>query len=122
MSRETMIQIADVAGVLSHAAKYHHGSRGQLLDIPLPGEVLATFTNSPFGKRVVTVRFEVPQDAGNAGGLSLYGAKMGAHPADPMLVFDLKPGVKKPDKAAEPVNVVKRVVVEADENKDAPKR
>jgi len=113
---------ADVAGVLSHAAKFHHGSRGRLLDMPLPEEVLATFTNSPLGKRVVTIRFEVPPDAKNAGGLSLYGATMGAYPADPALVFDLKPDVKKPKNPAEPVNIVKRVVIPAEKKKNAEKR
>ena len=87
---------ADARGILSHAAAYHHGSCGQLIDAPLTGEALNALLTALSNKRTITVRFEVPESAKNKGGLALYGNDMGAWPANPTLVFDLKPGSPKP--------------------------
>jgi predicted transcriptional regulator len=89
-------EFADARGVLSHAAEYHHGSCGQLLNLEISGEQLAAFLNSMTTKRTITIRFEVPENAKNKGGLALYGNNTGAWPSDPTLVFDLKPGAQKP--------------------------
>jgi hypothetical protein len=87
---------ADALGVLSHVANHQHGSRGEVLEIPITGDALNALRTSLDGNRVVTLRFEVKPDAQHAGGLALYGADMGSRPCDPALVFTLAPGAKKP--------------------------
>ncbi|NIA15624.1 MAG: hypothetical protein GWP08_16295, partial [Nitrospiraceae bacterium] len=95
---------ADARGVLSHMAHFHHGSNGKLVDVPITGAAFEALAEALKGDREVRVRFEVKGDAQNLGGLSLFGESMGAHPADPALVFALKPGVKKPKGGAELLN------------------
>jgi hypothetical protein len=86
---------ADALGVLSHIAGKERGSRGETLEIPIKDAAFEALKAALGSDRLVTLRFEVKQDAKNLGGLSLYGADMGATPCDPALVFDLAPGVKK---------------------------
>lgn len=87
---------ADARGVLSNAEKWHHASCGQIIDAPIEGEALAALQNALAAKHIITLRFAVKPDAPNKGGIALYGNQMGQWPADPTLVFTLKPGVKKP--------------------------
>jgi len=82
---------ADGLGVLSHVAEYHHGSRGVLVDVPVEAEPLKALAKALDGNRLMMLKFEVPKDARNKGGLALYGADMGSWPANITLVFDLKP-------------------------------
>jgi hypothetical protein len=95
---------ADAVGVLSHVAGLHHGSRGEVLNVPLEGEALAALKNSLKKNEPIVVRFEVKSDAAHVGGLALYGATMGGYPADPTLLIQLTPGSTLPTKAAKAVN------------------
>ncbi|MCP5110916.1 MAG: hypothetical protein GY953_08790, partial [bacterium] len=78
---------ADARGLLSHAAKYHHGSHGymvraemHLMDMP---DVVTRLRDKP----EVRVIFDVPAEE-VAGGLSVYGARMGRYPLDPTVVVE----------------------------------
>ena len=95
---------ADARGVLSHVAHYHHGSRGELLDVPIEGEALDALLQAVANHTKVTLRLEVPTDAQHPGGLAIYGKELGAYPADPTLVFSLKPGARKPKHTVRTVN------------------
>src|SRR5690606_35055233 len=97
----------DVAGVLSHAAYYHHGSHGELIDAKLDGRALDAFKKALSEGRPVRLRFEVPTDGAYAGGLALYGRDMGFWPADPTLVLNLAAGAKKPASGMEPLDAVR---------------
>lgn len=95
---------ADARGVLSHVAGFHHGSHGVVVDMPLDFPVLQFLRGNISGDEQVTMRFEVPVDAEHKGGLSIYGANMGMWPSDPVLVFTLKEGAKKPTGMFEVLN------------------
>lgn len=82
---------ADAAGVLSHAAEYQHGSRGEYFEVPLEGPALEAVRNAIGPGKTLVLRFEVKADAQNVGGLSLYGNNMGSYAGDPALVFGLTP-------------------------------
>jgi hypothetical protein len=98
---------ADAMGVLSHEAGWQHGSCGEVVDIPIRGEALESLRDKaewwrrylPVLDDAITLRFEVPVSATNVGGISLYGAAMGAYPCDPTLVFKLAKGAHKPKDA-----------------------
>jgi hypothetical protein len=96
---------ADALGILSHVANYQHGSRGEVLDIPITDKALDALNAALNGNRVVTLRFEVRPDAQHVGGIALYGADMGAYPSDPALVFSLAPGARKPTREAKVLKV-----------------
>lgn len=76
---------ADARGVLSHEARFHHGSYGELLrekiDTANNPEILTALRNGqPF-----TVKFRVtPGPLGK--GLSVYGESTGRYPVDPTLI------------------------------------
>jgi hypothetical protein len=79
---------ADARGVLSHhLTQWDLGSYGFLTDVAVPperlAEVLAAAEEGTF-----TARFEVRKDAEKRGGLSLYGARMGASPIDVLLFVE----------------------------------
>ena len=95
---------ADARGVLSHEARFHHGSSGALVDAPITNEAWAALQEALKGNREVTLRFEVKADAAHCGGLALFGDRMGAWPANPTLVFSLAPGASKPDGEAVVLN------------------
>ncbi|MCP4645978.1 MAG: hypothetical protein GY851_36375, partial [bacterium] len=96
---------ADARGVLSHVAHFHHGSNGVVADMPITGDALKGLKKSLADDSPLVLRFAVPESAKNKGGLSLYGADMGARPADPTLVFTLKPGVAPPKEEAQCVDI-----------------
>lgn len=87
---------ADALGVLSHAAQFHHGSRGDVVEIPFTGTALDSLKQSIRKGTPVTLRFEVKPDSTHVGGLALYGRNMGQHPADPAFVFSLAPDAERP--------------------------
>jgi hypothetical protein len=79
---------ADARGVLSHhLTDWDLGSYGFLTDVIVPpdrlAEVLAAGADG-----TLTARLEVREDAEYRGGLSLYGARMGAYPIDVLLFVD----------------------------------
>jgi predicted transcriptional regulator len=96
--KEVTIQndFADARGVLSHVARYHHGSCGEVVDAPITGDALEALKKALGVNRVITLRLEVKPDVAHVGGLALYGSDMGCCPADPTLVFLLRPDAKKP--------------------------
>jgi hypothetical protein len=81
---------ADAAGVLSHAKRFHPGSHGVLLNLPVEGAALDALKAAQGKGEPVRIRLEVAQDAQYKGGLSIYGHDMGLWPGDPTLVFTLK--------------------------------
>ena len=87
---------ADARGVLSHEAQYQHGSHGCVVTAPIEGEALKSLKSALGRHEPVTLRFEVPDDATQAGGLALYGKEMGSWPSDPTLVFTLAPRTAQP--------------------------
>ena len=95
---------ADAVGVLSHVAGYHHGSRGEIHNIPIEGEALSALKHSLKKNEPVIVRFEVKSDAAHVGGLALFGAAMGGYPADPTLLIQLTPGSNPPKKSAKAID------------------
>ena len=76
---------ADARGVLSHLRAHEHGSHGEMVALggTLPESVRADLAAG----KPLTLRLSVPEDAPRPGGLSLYGALMGAYPSDPTLVI-----------------------------------
>jgi len=79
---------ADARGVLSHKAGFQRGSYGYLTRVEVSGRTLqSVFTRMQAEKLRVT--FRVPAAAGNRGGFSLYGEKMGRFPVDPTVIFFL---------------------------------
>jgi len=74
---------ADARGVLSHLRGVEHGSHGELLQIAAPvsdGVLKQLQAGEP-----LVIRFEVPEDAPDVGGLTIFGAETGAFPIDPTL-------------------------------------
>lgn len=98
---------ADAWGVLSHARRYHPGSYGYLTRATLQGEGLRKLVARIGADRVLRVRFEVPADAVNKGGLSVFGEELGAYPLEPtcLLVFNKPHGFKAGFISTEPVSV-----------------
>jgi hypothetical protein len=80
---------ADSRGVLSlHNSDYFEpGSYGFLTDLEAGGDLLRHIVENTQGGRLI-VRFEVPA-GGLAGGLNLYGSRMGAYPVAPTVFLDL---------------------------------
>jgi hypothetical protein len=80
---------ADARGVLSiHLHEpFEYGSYGFLVTLPADAGAARRMLGAGDGQ-AVTVRFAVARGTG-AGGLSLYGARMGAYPLDPTLFVDV---------------------------------
>lgn len=79
---------ADARGVLSHhLTDWEFGSYGFLTDVAVSPEQLAAVLMAGEGGQV-TARLEVREDAEKRGGLSLYGARMGAFPIDVLLFVE----------------------------------
>ena len=82
---------ADARGALSAHLNpnFELASYGFLTRLEASGETLRRILAGTEDGRMV-VRFEVPRTgSARAGGLNLYGARMGAHPVDPTLFLDL---------------------------------
>ncbi|MGQ9652118.1 MAG: sugar-binding domain-containing protein [Phycisphaerae bacterium] len=77
---------ADARGALSHHGQYHPGSYGFLITANVQDEskVKRLFDASKDG--ILTIRFEVPVDAKNKGGLAIFGDTLGCYPVMPTLV------------------------------------
>jgi hypothetical protein len=75
---------ADARGVLSHRRRVDPGSYGYLVDLQATPPLTAAILN---GKRTLTLRFHIPDDAANRGGLSLYGQTMGCYPFNPTILL-----------------------------------
>jgi hypothetical protein len=75
---------ADARGVFSHWQGVDRGSYGYLREIKLSGTQLQVLKQA--GKWVL--RLEVPES--RAGGIALYGERMGCYPVDPVLVLKFK--------------------------------
>jgi glycosyl hydrolase family 2 len=81
---------ADARGVLSaHLSQsFEYASYGFLTTLAADTETTRRILDASHDSRLV-VRLEVPRGE-TAGGLNLYGARMGAHPVDPMVLLDLE--------------------------------
>lgn len=81
---------ADARGVLSHQARLHHGSYGYLMKASVDLTAPAFAASLQKGEPLV-LRFEVPTE-GPAGGLTIFGRRVGRYPLDPTLrVFTAQP-------------------------------
>ena len=80
---------ADARGALSHFNGLQ-GGYGYLVNVELSGKALKTAVAALGDKRVLRIRFEVPADAKNRGGLSIYGEAAGCYPVGPtvLMAFD----------------------------------
>jgi len=79
---------ADARGVLSHLARFQHGSHGEVVEYQ--GDLAgATRTAIEEGKPLL-VRLSVPDDAKDAGGLCVFGDATGQYPFDPTVVIRTK--------------------------------
>ena len=79
---------ADARGVLSHLARFEHGSYGELSEkeVKLSDAVKAALADG----RPLVLRLAVPDDADHAGGLCLFGAETGQYPFDPTVIVAAK--------------------------------
>jgi hypothetical protein len=79
---------ADARGVLSHLARFEHGSYGELseVEVKLSDAVKAALADG----RPLLLKLAVPDDADHAGGLCLFGAEMGQYPFDPTVIVTTK--------------------------------
>jgi hypothetical protein len=75
----------DARGVLSHQRRVDHGSHGEL--VALGGMLPESVRDELAAGTPLVLRLSVPDDAPHDGGLSLYGAGMGAYPSDPSLLI-----------------------------------
>ncbi len=77
---------ADARGVLSHHRQYHPGSYGFLVTANVQDESIVKRIFDAAKDGVLTIRFEVPADAKNKGGLAIFGDALGCYPVMPTLV------------------------------------
>lgn len=83
---------SDARGALSHHRGLA-GGYGYMTSITTAEEAkLAQIAKEAGPERLLRVRFEVPPDASNKGGLTLYGAGVGCHGLPPSVVLTFKPG------------------------------
>ena len=78
---------ADARGALSHHAAFQPGSYGYLVRPKAAGAVLDRVVEAMGSERRLTVRFEVPADASHAGGLSIFGDRLGRYVVKPTCVL-----------------------------------
>ncbi len=78
---------ADARGILSHACGKDPGSYGYLTRVKLSGHRLSQLMASVSERRVLSVAFEVAEDAAHKGGFALYGDRMGRYAVDPTVVL-----------------------------------
>ena len=76
---------ADARGMLSHKAKFHHGSYGFLSKIQIDLEKQAGMRAKIAADGKITVRFAVKSDAENKGGFALFGERLGGLPIAPTI-------------------------------------
>jgi len=76
---------ADMRGVLSHLASYHHGSYGDLTRITFA--LSDTYREQIEADGQIRLRFEVSDGAANQGGFCLFGARTGRYPFDPHIIL-----------------------------------
>lgn len=77
---------ADARGVLSHHRDVDPGSYGTLFEI-IMGEAELKELQTVAKDGQLTVRFAVPEDAENRGGMSIYGETLGMYPVAPTLLL-----------------------------------
>ena len=78
---------ADARGVLSHHRNIDPGAHGYLTELSMSEDDLAQLKLTAGNDRSLTIRFEVPADGANPGGLSLYGETLGCFPVGPTLLL-----------------------------------
>ncbi len=79
---------ADARGALSHHRQYHPGSYGFLVAVDVQDESTVKRVFEAAKDGVLTIRFEVPADAKNKGGLAIFGDSLGLYPVMPTLVVN----------------------------------
>lgn len=76
---------ADMRGVYSHLASFHHGSYGELTRVTFTvSEVLRAALEAD---DMIRLTFEVPEGALHPGGFCLFGARVGRYPFGPHLIL-----------------------------------
>jgi len=75
---------ADARGVLSHHNSVDPGSYGFLTELTLDG---AALQQALAGQNSLQIRFTVASESGYAGGLSLYGERVGSYPVGPTILL-----------------------------------
>lgn len=77
---------ADARGAMSHHRQYHPGSYGFLITANIQDESTVKRIFDAGKDGILTIRFEVPADAQNKGGLAIFGDTLGCYPVTPTLV------------------------------------
>jgi hypothetical protein len=106
---------ADARGILSHACGTDPGSYGYLTRVTVSGDKLSDTAASMRERRVLSLAFEVPENASDRGGFALYGDRMGRYAVDPTIVLATSRPIdlaaarasSKPVVAITPVDAVK---------------
>jgi hypothetical protein len=78
---------ADARGAMSHYRQYQPGSYGSLVQVRVDDKEKLKAILSANKDGILTLRFEVPADAKNKGGLAIFGDKLGRYPVMPTLVL-----------------------------------
>ncbi len=84
---------ADARGVLSHMAKFHHGSYGYLIQAEMLAEGAPGFLSRLRRDPRIRVTFEVAPGP-EAAGLSVYGARSGRYAVDPTVVIETRRDIR----------------------------
>jgi len=84
---------ADSRGVLSHQARYHHGSYGFLVRRRADLTDYAALREAMIADPVLKVTF---QTRGDGSGLSIYGRQLGRYPVDPTLIIQTASDMRHP--------------------------
>ena len=84
---------ADARGVLSHVAKFHHGSYGYLIQAEMLAEGAPGFLSRLRRDPRIRVTFEVAPGP-EAAGLSVYGARTGRYAVDPTVVIETRRDIR----------------------------
>jgi hypothetical protein len=106
---------ADARGILSHACGKDPGSYGYFTRVKISGDKLSDIIAGMRQRQVLSLAFEVPDDANDRGGFALYGDRMGRYAVDPTIVLATSRPIdlpaarasSKPVVAITPVDAVK---------------
>lgn len=84
---------ADSRGVLSHQARYHHGSYGYLVRRRVDLTQNVALREAMIGDPILKVAFRTADDGA---GLSIYGRRLGRYPIDPTLIIQTASDMRHP--------------------------
>ncbi|MEE8451875.1 MAG: sugar-binding domain-containing protein [Thermoguttaceae bacterium] len=84
---------ADSRGVLSHQARYHHGSYGYLVRRKADLTHNVALREAMIGDPILKLRVQTTSDGS---GLSIYGQRLGRYPIDPTLIIQTAADLRHP--------------------------